>query len=236
MKARVLVAVTLLVLLIGGGLIAALGGIFTNDPEEVSLSNTTDAPSSGTIDFDGTWTVDNDSGSLDAEPPTSTFAGYRIDEELGGIGANTAVGRTQNVEGAMTIAGNKITDVDLTVDMTSLKSDRDMRDNTLRNRGLETDTHPTATFKLSEPITVADEPGPSERIDAEATGAFTLHGVTKQVTIPIQARWSGDRLTVTSSFDVVLADYDIERPTTARVLSIAEQGKVEMQLFFAKSP
>jgi hypothetical protein len=33
----------------------------------------------------------------------------------------------------------------------------------------------------------------------------------------------------------LLADYDIERPTTQRVVSIADTGKVEMQLLFTES-
>ena len=134
----------------------------------------------------------------------------------------------------MTIAGDTIEAVDLTVDMTTLRSDRDMRDNALRTRGLETESFPTATFELTEPITGVAEPAEGEQIEAQATGDFTLHGVTKHVTIPLEAKWAGDSITVVSSFDVDLDDYGIERPTTARVVSIADTGKVELQAVFAK--
>ncbi len=237
MKPKILIPIVLVVLVVGGGLLAAtMGGFFNDDPEEVSLGNTTAAPEGdGDLEFAGTWEVDNESGSLDADPPTSSFAGYRIQEEFAGIGANTAVGRTQNVDGTMVIDGNEITEVDIAVDMTTLRSDRDMRDNALRDRGIETDTHPEATFVLSEPIAIAEEPEEGEEIAADATGDFTLHGVTKEITIPLQARWSGDTITVVSSFDVALADHDIERPTTQRVVSIADQGTVEMQLLFKQA-
>jgi polyisoprenoid-binding protein YceI len=232
---RVLIALVALVVVIGGAFTAR--ALFFGDvPEEVDLSNTAGEPSGdGDITFAGTWTVDNSSGDLDGDAPTSTFAGYRIQEEFAGIGASTAVGRTRDVEGSMTIDGNTINDVNITVDLTTLQSDKQMRDNALRDRGLQTNTYPDATFELSEPIEVSSEPTEGEEIAVDATGDFTLHGVTKQVTIPLEAKWTGDRITVVSSFDVDLDDYDIERPTTARVVSIADKGTIEMQLHFTKS-
>src|SRR5215210_657026 len=80
----------------------ALGSLppVTTDQPAASPDDTGDAPVP--TSFDGSWTIDAQTGTLD--DATSTFAGYRIDEELGGIGANTAVGRTQSVQGSMTIA------------------------------------------------------------------------------------------------------------------------------------
>lgn len=159
-----------------------------------------------------------------------------MDEELAGVGANEAVGRTDDVSGSMTIEGNEITAVDVEVDMTTLVSDRDRRDNALRDRGLETDRFPRASFDLTEPISIAAEPEPGETIRTEATGEFTLHGVTKEITIPIDARSTQQRITVVSSFDVALADYRIEPPTIpGRVISVSETGTVELQLHFVKS-
>ena len=91
----------------------------------------------------GTWTVIADGRS---------FAGYRVQEELGGIGANTAAGRTTNVSGTLTFDGAAITAVDIDVDLTTLRSDDSRRDGALRGRGLEWGTFPTATFTLTAPI------------------------------------------------------------------------------------
>jgi polyisoprenoid-binding protein YceI len=229
---KLLIPVIAIVVIVGG-LFGAQALFFGDTPEEVSL--TSDAPQGGDVDFDGTWTIDNTSGDLSADPPTSTFAGYRISEEFASIGTSVAVGRTKQVEGNLAIEGTSITAVDITVDMTTLRSDKDMRDNALRTRGLETDRYPTATFKLTQPIDVGSEPDSGERIDSEATGDLTLHGVTKRVTIPIEARATDGKITVVTSFDVDLDDYNIERPTTARVVSIADKGTVEMSLNFVKS-
>jgi hypothetical protein len=71
--------------------------------------------------FDGTWTIDTESGSF--EEFMSTFAGYRVEEELGGVGAHTAVERTPGVTGSLAIEGTTIAAVSIEVDMTTLTSD-----------------------------------------------------------------------------------------------------------------
>lgn len=53
--------------------------------------------------------------------------------------------------------------------------------------------------------------------------------------VPIQARWTGDRIEVVGSFEVALADYEIEPPTGFLVLSIADVGTVELNLLFEKA-
>jgi polyisoprenoid-binding protein YceI len=204
-------------------------------PAGVSLSASSPAASNDTTtgSFDGTWMVDTSSGSF--SDFSSTFAGYRVEEQLGTIGANTAVGRTPDVSGSLDISGTTITEASITVDMTTLQSDDDRRDNSIRTRGLETATYPTATLELTEPIDIGHVPATGEVIEVDAVGNLTLHGVTNQVTIPMQATWTGSRLEVVGSFDVALADYAIDPPTGFLVLSIADTGTVELHLLFEPS-
>ncbi len=230
----------------GAALIAALlGGAYWyvfggSSPAEVALASPSpggalqgDSTAASDGSFDGTWTIDTQSGSF--EDFTSTFAGYRVQEELGGVGTNNAVGRTPDVSGSLRIEGTSITAVSVEVDMTTLTSDDDRRDNSLRTRGLETQVYPTATFELTEPIEVGKTPEQGEILELDATGELTLHGVTREVTVPIQARWTGERIEVVASFEVALADYDITPPTGFLVLSIADVGTVEMNLLFRKA-
>lgn len=222
-----------LVLVVGGG-IGTWMYVGGDAPEEVSLSNESrDSPGSFDGNFEGTWTIDTQTGSL--EEGTSTYAGYRIREEFAGVGTNTAVGRTQDASGELTIDGTTISAVSVEVDMTTLRSDRDMRDNALRTRGLETGRFPTTNFELTEPITVDGEPTSGDTINETATGDLTIHGVTKRVQIPIQAKWTGQQIEIAASHEVALADYNIEPPTTARVRSIAETGTLELHLLFTKA-
>jgi polyisoprenoid-binding protein YceI len=154
---------------------------------------------------------------------------------VSGIGANTAVGRTQNVSGSMTIDRTSITALEVTVDMTTLVSDRPQRDDQLRERGLETDRFPTATFTLTQPIEVGSRPQDGETIEPTAVGDLMLHGVTKQVSVPIRAEITGDRIQAIASFDVALADYDIDPPTGVLILSIADTGTIELHLLLQKA-
>ena len=198
--------------------------------EEASGSGDTTAESTG---LDGEWNVDASVGSFDDF--SGTYAGYRMDEELAGIGATTAVGRTPDVTGGITIAGDQVTTGTFEVDMTTLQSDRDMRDNAIRSRGLETDAFPTASFELSEPVELPDgidTAGAS--VPFSATGNLTLHGVTNEVTLDFDAETRDGTIAIVGSTPIVLADYGMEAPTTAVALSVADQGTLAFQLFLTK--
>ena len=60
---------------------------------------------------DGTWKVDTSIGSF--ADNTSSFVGYRVQEQLAGIGANKAVGRTPDVSGTLTLSGTTVTAVEV---------------------------------------------------------------------------------------------------------------------------
>jgi polyisoprenoid-binding protein YceI len=225
-------AVVLVVVLAAGGFAfwQLFGG---SDPPPVALSPAASSPAptasaSSGGNLDGTWTIDDTSGSL-AEG-TSSFAGYRVKEELAGTGANTAVGRTQNVSGSLTIDGTTITAMQVSVDMTTLQSDESRRDERLRTDGLQTDQFPTASFTLTKPIEVGSVPKDGQTIQAVAVGNLTLHGVTRSVEVSIQAQRNGDEIEAIGSVDVALTDYAIEAPTGFLVLSIANTGTIELHL------
>jgi polyisoprenoid-binding protein YceI len=231
------VAVVLVIALAAGGfeLWQVFGG--TAPPpvalNSVSASAGPTASSSAAGGLDGTWTIDATSGSL-AEG-TSSFAGYRVKEELAGTGANTAVGRTQNVSGSMTVDGTAITAMQVTVDMTTLQSDDSRRDERLRTDGLETDEFPTATFTLTQPIEVGSVPKERQTIQAVAVGDLTLHGVTRSVQVSVQAQRNGSEIEAIGSADVALTDYGIQAPTGFLVLSIANTGTIELHLLFQRA-
>ena len=127
----------------------------------------------------GTWNVDTSIGS--SSDSTDSFVGYRVQEQLASIGANTAVGRTPNVSGTLTISGTQLTAVTITADLTALQSDDQRRDGQLVNHGIETATFPTATFKLTAPVDLGADPTDGHEVDVTATGELTLHGQTKTV-------------------------------------------------------
>ncbi len=177
---------------------------------------------------DGTWTV---------KPGNSqNFVGYRVTEKLfANISESTATGRTDNVTGTMTIDGTTVKDVTVTADLRDLTSDNSFRDGRIKSSGLESDRFPQAKFVLTEPITLSAAPTAGETITTQATGDFTLHGVTRKVTISLQGRWDGKQVQVVGNLPIVFSDYGITAPTAPAVASVDDHGEMELQLFFDRS-
>jgi len=188
------------------------------------------APLSGGID--GTWKVDTSIGSF--ADNTSSFVGYRVQEQLASIGGNTAVGRTPDVSGTMTIAGTTVTDAAIQADLTSLQSDDQRRDGQLARQGIQTSQFPTATFTLTAPIDLGSVPADGQEVTVTATGQLTLHGQTRDVQVPLTAKLSGSVIVVTGSLPIAWTDYGIVKPNSFAVVSIADEGTMELQLFFTK--
>jgi polyisoprenoid-binding protein YceI len=182
----------------------------------------------GTGSLDGTWTVDPSVGSF--SDFSGSFVGYRVEEELVNKGVATAVGRTPDVTGSLTLDGTTITAAEFSADLTTLQSDSSMRDGQLHRQALETDQFPTATFTLTQPVDLGAAAVEDEVIDATATGDLTIHGQTRSVQIPLQARLAGGVVTVTGSLEVVWADYGMSSPNSFMVLSISDRGTMEVQL------
>jgi polyisoprenoid-binding protein YceI len=172
----------------------------------------------------GTWTV-QDSGS---------FVGYRVREKFADLPApSDAVGRTSAVTGQLVVDGLSVTAVDVKADLRQLRSDKEMRDQRIRTDGLESDSFPTAEFALTEPLVFASQPAEGETVKRDAKGTLTLHGVTKEVAIPLQARWTGDQIEVVGSLPIVFADYGISTPTTF-LATVEDHGTMELHLFFVR--
>jgi polyisoprenoid-binding protein YceI len=180
--------------------------------------------------LDGTWNVDDGLGTV--ADATATFAGYRVQEQLAGVGGHVAVGRTGNVTGSMTLTGAVIGNVQVSVDMTTLKSDDMFRDDELKTKGIETDIYPTATFKTTAPFDLHSLPAEGATVSAEASGDLDLHGVTRHVTMTVSARRIGGIIAVSGSLPILFSDYSIERPISVAVISVDDHGTMEFHLLF----
>ena len=190
----------------------------------------TDSTAAGTTSSgpDGTWTVKSGNNQ--------NFVGYRVTEKLfANVSDTEATGRTDNVDATMTINGTTVSDVTVTADLRDLTSDNNFRDGRIRSEGLESDKFPQAKFVLSEPITLSAVPAAGETVKAEAKGKFTLHGVTKDVTLSLEGRWDGKQVQVVGSMPIAFSDYGITAPTAPAVASVDDHGEMELQLFFDRA-
>ncbi len=68
---------------------------------------------------------------------------------------------------------------------------------------------------------------------ATAVGDLTLHGVTRNIAIPLEGQFLDESsIVVVGATEVALADYDIEPPVGFSVISVADAGLFEFQLTF----
>lgn len=227
-KRLIAAAVVVVVVLVGGayGVFALVAGGGPAPVSESSFSPLPSATASLTGGTNGTWNVDASSGS---------FVGYRIREKLAMLSApSDAVGRTTAVTGSLTLDGTTVTAVDVKADVSQLTSDEARRDVRIRTDGLQSDTFPDAEFVLTSPISLGKKPAQGSTVNATAQGSLTLHGVTNDITVPVQARWSGNAIQVIATVPIAFADYDIVAPSSGFV-SVEDHGTIEVSLTFTKS-
>ncbi len=171
---------------------------------------------------DGVWSAAADS-----------TLGYRVQEVLGGIDVEGA-GRTSDVAGSLTIAGNQATAAEFTVQMGSITSDSDRRDGQFRGRIMSVDEFPTATFVLTAPIDFGAVPAEGESLTATATGDLTLRGVTRSVTFDVEAKLEGGRIGVLGSIPILFSDYSIPDPSNGFAV-VKDNGLLEFVLVFDRA-
>jgi len=226
---KLLIGVLALVVLVVGGFFAAYFLWWKSDPEpKAEIEETPVVTGDEAGGLDGTYTLT--AGEADS------FVGYRVVEQFAAaVVESTATGRTSDVEGTFTIAGDTVEDVSVTANLTTLTSDKEMRDNRIKTLGLESESFPESTFVLTEPIQLPAAPQAGETVTIDATGDFTLHGVTQPVTIPIEARWDGQDIQLVGSLPVEFADYDMDAPNIGGFVSVQDHGDMEFQLFFRKA-
>jgi polyisoprenoid-binding protein YceI len=246
-------AVAVLLLAIGGGAFAYVSFLQGDNVAPLTLPGPGDpsaaAGNTGTTSASGApaaslgpaTTTSIDAGSIPGtwSVAADSIAGYRVRERLASLTADSdAVGRTSGVTGTVTIAGSggklSVTAADLSVDMASLASDRPMRDNRLRNDGIETRQFPTSTFKLTQSVTLPDGAATGSVVNLTLHGDLTLHGMTKAIDIPIQARLDGSVIQVVGSYQFPFSDFAINAPNIAGFVAVEDHGTLEFQVNLAK--
>lgn len=159
--------------------------------------------------------------------------GYRVAEILLGQ-HHTAVGRTDKVTGNMTIVGATVTSARFSVDMASVKSDQTGRDTVWRDQIMDTSSHPSASFTLTEPVDMTTVPGPGKTLSIDAVGTLSLRGVSRQVTFPLTAERSGSDIVVNGSLQIQFGLWHIPNPSFA-VTQVGNVGTIEVLLYFIPS-
>ena len=194
-----------------------------------AIASTEPGSSATAADLAGTWSVGD--GSV---------VGYRVREKLASLPAQSdAVGRTSSVTGQATIDGSgntvRVTTAQFQADVTTLTSDRDMRDRRIHTMGLESDTYPTASFTLTSPVDVPAEALTGATVDVTLTGDLEIHGTKKSVTIPAQAVHTADGIQVLGSLTFPFADFGMTPPSIGGFVSVEDDATLEFLISLRKS-
>jgi polyisoprenoid-binding protein YceI len=229
---------TLIGAVVAGALILAAGGlgilyfvVFAgSSPQKLALSSPSPSTSASAAASaaPGSWTVD--SGSQ---------AGYRVREKLASFSApSDAVGRSTSVSGTLMLtqaaSGYSVDSAAFTVDVSKLTSDQSRRDQRIHSQGLESDRYPTATFKLTSPIALTADAGSGQAVHVSATGDLTIHGVTKSVTIPIDARLTGSKIELVGSITFPFSQFGMTPPSIGGFVTVENNATMEFQLLLTR--
>jgi polyisoprenoid-binding protein YceI len=200
-------------------------------PAPLALSSGTGAsstpvptPAVAGVQVPGTWSV-----------AAGSVVGYRVREQLAFLSApSDAVGRTSSVTGSVTIGGTDkaltVTAATFTVDVSKLSSDQSMRDQHIRTLGVQSDTYPKATFVLAAPVTLPTNVASGAAVSVSVTGAMTIHGTTKTVTIPMTARLSAKTTEVVGSITFPFEEFGMTPPSIGGFVSVQDNATMEFDL------
>ncbi|CAB4567213.1 MAG: YceI family protein [Actinobacteria bacterium] len=201
-----------------------------------------DAPSALTIDDNSEATIP--SGSIEEDTISDlngqwvvnsageSVVGYRVKEVLFGQ-STEGVGRTREIEGKLTVTDNQVTDVAFTVQMGTLTSDAANRDRQFNGRIMDTSTHPTSTFVLTQAIALPENALSGEVITVNAQGDLTLRGTTRPVQFPLQAKVEGATFTVVGNITIVFDEWGIPEPSLPGI-TVEPDGLLEFSLVFSR--
>ena len=190
-------------------------------------STATPAASAATTDSNVTYTI-----------MSGTTADFKVREQLVGHDLpSDAIGKTSAVTGKIVLGPDGKVDATqskFTVDLTTLKSDQSRRDGFIQRSTLETAQYPTATFVPTE---VKGLPSPlptSGQVTFQLSGNLTVHGVSHPMTWNVTATVNGNDVSGQASTPFTFADFGMTPPKAGPVLSVNDNGTLEMAFKLSK--
>ncbi len=223
------VLVAFVVAAVGGyGLLTFFGH---KAPPPLALSSASGSSSAGSLA--GRWKI-----------AAGSEAGYRVREKFINQPAPTeAVARTSAVSGSLVIASQgdqfAVQTVNFSADVAHLQSVDTyatyqvyQRDGFVSRLYLETGQYPRATFKADRvtPPQVSPSAGPANMV---GHGRLTLHGVSRDVDVPLTVQLNGDRIELVGSIGLEMPDYGIEVPKIGFTQS-EPHAIIEFHLFLTR--
>ena len=170
--------------------------------------------------------------------PDGNEVRFIVREQLAGFELpNDAIGRSSAITGSILLVGAGKVDSShsrISVDLGTLKSDRDRRDNFIKRRTLMVDSFPTATLTVTEIRGLPAVLPSSGTLALTLVGSFTVHGVTKSTTWQATAAANGGEFTGKAFTHVKFGDFNMTQPRVPIVLSVVDDILLEYDFHLVK--
>jgi polyisoprenoid-binding protein YceI len=157
-------------------------------------------------------------------------ARYLVREQLLGLDfPSDAVSKTSAIQGGVVLnaqGGIVRGESKFIIDLTSLKSDSDRRDNWVRRNLFAVDTFPSVEFVPTEARGLK-LPLPAGQITFELVGDLTVRGVTRPTTWIVTAQRDGDAVVGKAATRFKFADFNLRVPRVRSVLSVEDDIRLE---------
>jgi polyisoprenoid-binding protein YceI len=174
--------------------------------------------------------------------PEESKASYTVEEEffagaLGPLGIdagfNTAFGWTRNIEGALALDFSEnppmVGENVFVVNIHSLSSDNDRRDEMIQRRFLESNTFPLAEYVISSIEHFPSSFAESEEISFTLIGEMTIREVSRPFNFDVQGVLEGDMLSGTAVGLLTMTDFGFEPPSIAGILTVSDPATITME-------
>ncbi|WP_420750937.1 YceI family protein [Rhodococcus sp. O3] len=220
-------AAVVVIVLLGFFVAPWVYGTYIAEDDAPAAAVSTSGAEAATGDLEGSWTI------TPGSEVNRTAAGYTVHEILRGADV-TVVGSTDQVTGSATIEADKLTAAEVTVQVAGITTDSSQRDGQFRGRVMDTDTYPTATFVLAEPVDLSGLPTDGTTATLPVAGTLTLKDRSLPVTVDVEVLRSGADLVASGSVPVVWSDFGVEAPSLGFV-TVDDRGSVDFLVSFAKN-
>ncbi len=161
---------------------------------------------------------------------------YKARETLANIGSpSEAVGKTSQVTGTITFKADGTIDPaasKITIDLSTLQSDKSQRDNYIKGNTLETNKYPNAVFV---PTSVKGLTWPlptSGQTTFTLIGDLTVHGKAALTTWNVNATFAPDQVNGAAVTTVKFEDFGMKPPKTMLVISVDDNLTLELDFVF----
>ncbi len=175
--------------------------------------------------------------------PEESTAAYIVTEEffagaLAKLGIEAGIqevtGSTQALNGELVLrleeGANELVAAAVTVDLSTLTTTRNQRDEWIRENALESNKFPQAQFVATgledAPATYTE----GEEVAFQLLGDLTVREITQPVTFDVTATLSGDTINAVATTAMQLTDFGFDPPSFANTLTVADDFVIRIDL------